>query len=356
MATRDLAAVTVDGVTIQLMANIDLPEEIEDTVAVGAAGIGLYRSEFLYIEKSPEMPTEEDHLGIYKRLAEAVAPHPLIIRTYDLGGRKLAKEMMDAGGENPVLGMRGLRLTMARPAMFRTQLRAVFRAARDHEIWLMLPLVASVEEVREFRSFADQVLDELEAEGRKCSRNYRLGVMIEVPSAAMVADHLAQEVDFFSIGTNDLIQYSQAVDRNNEQVAHLYRPLHPGLLRMLRFIIDSAREAGIEVSLCGEMAADPTIAPLLVGLGLRRMSVSPRLVPVIKAQLRRLSAKELADVAERCLEMSTADEVAEYLNDFLLRRAPEEPSSGEIVLEESQASPADGEASSIPAGHRNSQR
>lgn len=327
LGTRDLETVTLDGVCIYLMANIDLPEEIDDAVAVGAAGIGLYRSEFLYIEKSPAMPTEEDHLETYLRLAAGVAPHPLIIRTYDLGGRKLAREMMDSDEENPVLGIRGIRLTMARPAIFRTQLRAVFRAASEQDVWVMLPLITSVEEVRAFRRFAEQILDELEAEGTACRRDFRLGVMIEVPSAAIIADLLAREVDFFSIGTNDLIQYSLAVDRNNEHVAHLYRPLHPAILRMLRFVVDSARTAGIEVSLCGEMAADPKIAPLLVGLGLRRLSVSPRLVPVIKSRIRACSAADLAALAVRCLELDTATAVEQTLDDFLGATIVGEPGS-----------------------------
>jgi len=296
------------------MANIDLPEEVEEVALFGAAGVGLYRSEFLYIEKSPRLPSEEEHLQIYRRLVELSAPHPAIIRTYDLGGRKLAREMLATHEDNPVLGLRGIRLTLARTEVFRTQIRALFRAGLYGDLWIMLPMVSTVEEVRRFRAFACEVMAEMEREGVPFRRDVRLGVMIEVPGAAMIADVLAREVDFFSIGTNDLIQYALAVDRNNEHVASLYQPLHPAILRMLRFVIDSARAAGIEVSLCGEMAADPRFAMLLVGLGLRRLSMSPRQIPEVKTWLREASAADLADLATSCMSFSTATEVQEHLD------------------------------------------
>lgn len=316
LATRELAAVTRDGVGVELMANIDLPEEVEEVPLFGACGIGLYRSEFLYIEKSPQMPTEEEHVEIYRRLVEFAAPNPAIIRTYDLGGRKLAREMMATQEENPVLGLRGIRLTLARPEVFRRQIRALYRAGLYGDLWIMLPLVSTVEEVRQFRAFADEVMAEMEREGVPFRRDVRLGIMIEVPAAAMIADILAREVEFFSIGTNDLIQYSLAVDRNNEHVASLYQPLHPAILRMLRFVIDSARAAGIEVSLCGEMAADPRYALLLVGLGLRRLSMSPRQIPEVKTWIREATAAGLAELVAGCLEHSTAAEVQRHMESF----------------------------------------
>jgi phosphotransferase system enzyme I (PtsI) len=317
MATRDLGAVCRDGVEIKLMANIDLPEEAAEACSFGAAGVGLYRSEFLYIEKSPRLPTEEEHLDIYRRLIETAAPHPAIIRTYDLGGRKLAREVMATEEENPVLGLRGIRLTLARPDVFRTQIRALYRAAVYGDLWVMLPLVSRLEELRLFRAFAAEVIAELESEGLPFRRDIRLGVMIEVPGAAMIADLLAKEADFFSIGTNDLIQYSLAVDRNNEHVAELYQPLHPAILRMLRFVIDSAQAAGIEIGLCGEMAAQPGYALLLVGMGLRRLSVSPRRIPEIKTWIRELSCAELAELARQCMQLSTAAEVQGHLESFV---------------------------------------
>jgi phosphotransferase system enzyme I (PtsI) len=317
LATRELAAETRCCIRVHLMANIDLLEEIEDVLRFGAAGIGLYRSEFLYIEKSPELPSEEEHLATYRRLAEAAAPYPAIIRTYDLGGRKLAREVMHTHEDNPVLGLRGIRLTMARPDVFRTQLRALFRAACHGEVWVMLPMISTLDEVRRFRRFAGDVMDELEREGVEFRRDVRLGVMIEVPAAALIADLLAREVDFFSIGTNDLIQYSLAVDRNNEHVADLYQPLHPAILRMLRLVIDAAEAAGIECGLCGEMAGDPRQALLLVGLGLRRLSMSPRVVPEIKTRVRASSLPDLERLAEECLGFATAAEVEHHLESAL---------------------------------------
>ena len=325
MEPRDLGAVTRDGVEIQLMANIDLPEEVHEVGCYGAAGIGLYRSEFLYLEKSPHLPTEDEHEAVYRQMIETAAPHPAIIRTYDLGGRKLAREVMDTREENPVLGLRGIRLTLARRDVFRTQIRALYRAAVHGDLWVMLPLVSRLEEVRAFRQFAADCMAELEAEGVPFRRDIRLGIMIEVPAAAVIADLLAREVDFFSIGTNDLIQYSLAVDRNNEHVADLYQPLHPAILRMLRFVIGAAKDAGIEISLCGEMASDPRFALLLVGLGLRRLSVSPRAIPQVKTWIRERSSGELAELALRCLQHATAADVERHLESVFAMNDAREP-------------------------------
>ncbi len=312
-ATRALPCESRDGVRVRLMANIELLEEIEQARRYGAEGIGLYRSEFLYIERSPELPDEEEHLETYRQLIEAASPHPAIIRTFDLGGRELAREVLETREDNPGLGLRGIRLTMARPQIFRTQLRGLFRAGADGPLWIMLPMVTTVEEIREFRAFAAQVLAELRAEGAACCANYRLGAMIEVPSAALTADALAREVDFLSIGTNDLIQYALAVDRNNEHVSYLYRPLHPAILRMIRSVVDAAHRASVEVSLCGEMGADPVAAALLVGMGLRQISLSPRMIPEIKTRIRDLDVEEASRLAVDCLDCATAQEVEERL-------------------------------------------
>ncbi len=322
LSTESLPCVTRDNVKVHLMANVDLPEEVVDACRFGASGVGLYRSEFLYIERSPHLPTEEEHLELYREILDAVHPEPVVIRTFDLGGRKLAREVMDTEEDNPVLGLRGIRLTLSRPQVFRTQLRALYRAGVDRNLWILLPMVSSVDEITQFKRFAGLIQAELEREGLDHNPACKLGIMIEVPAAALVADVLAKEVDFFSIGTNDLIQYALAVDRNNEHVAYLYQPLHPAILRMLRFVIDSANEAGIDVAMCGEMAGDRHYAPLLLGMGLRRLSLSPRAIPEVKTQIRELSLQDLAGVSEKCLSFSTADEVEVCLEDFLSRNRP----------------------------------
>ncbi|MEL7060717.1 MAG: phosphoenolpyruvate--protein phosphotransferase [Acidobacteriota bacterium] len=319
LETSLLAAVTRDHVEVQVMANIDLPEEIGEAQRFGAAGVGLYRSEFLYIERSPELPTEEEHLRIYRHLIEASAPHPAIIRTYDLGGRKIAREMTEGTQErkhedNPVLGLRGIRLTLARPDIFKTQVRALVRATVFGDLWVMLPLVTVVEEVRQFRAVVAEVMAELEAEGLPFRREFKLGTMIEVPAAAMIADLLAREVDFFSIGTNDLIQYSLAIDRNNETVSNLYRPMHPAMLRMLLGIVAAARRENIEVGLCGEVASDPAMVPILLGAGLRRLSTSPRQVPNIKRRVRELHLEGLESLVRRCADLPTQADVEALLD------------------------------------------
>ena len=314
LATRDLRPLTRDGVAVRLQANIDLPEEIEEARRFGAEGVGLYRSEFLYIENSPRIPTEEDHLQIYRLLAETSAPHPAIVRTYDLGGRKIAREVMETEEENPVLGLRGIRLTLARPQMFRIQLRALYRAAVHGDLWILLPMISTIQEVRRFRAFSGAVLDELARDGVAHRGGLKVGVMIEVPSAALTADLLAREVDFFAIGTNDLIQYSLAVDRNNEHVADLYQPFHPAIVRMVRFVTESAAAAGIPVSVCGEMAADPRAAQLLVGLGVRSLSMGPRSIPEIKARIREMDIGEWSPCIRRCADVATAEEVRQLLD------------------------------------------
>ncbi len=318
-AEAALAAETVDGVAIQLMANIDLLEELDDARRFGCEGIGLYRSEFLFIERSPELPTEEEQLDVLRQLLEAAAPHPAVVRTFDLGGRKLAREVISTDEANPVLGLRGIRLTLQRGDIFRSQVRAILRAGVHGRLRVLLPMVTGVDEIRQFRAVVADAAAELEGEGLPFRSDFRLGAMIEVPSAAMIADRLAEEVDFLSLGTNDLVQYALAVDRNNEHVAYLYQPFHPAILRMVRFVLDSARSAGIGVSVCGEVAADPGATALLVGLGLRRLSVTPRAIPQIKETIRALSIADLERVAARCLEAASPDEVTQILAAARLR-------------------------------------
>ncbi len=314
---RALPTRTVDGVDIVLRANVELVDEIEQTVATGARGIGLYRSEFLYIEKSPELPSEEEQFEVACSMLEAMDPHPVIVRTFDLGGRKLAREVMNSDEENPSLGLRGIRLTLARPEIFRVQVRALMRAAAEGDLRIMVPLVSGLGEIRAFREMCRSVHEELVRENVRHRLDFPVGTMIEVPSAALIADRLAPEVDFMAIGTNDLIQYALAVDRNNEHVAHLYRPLHPAVLEMIHRVVAAGRRGGAEVSVCGEMAADPGMVPILLGLGVRVFSMGPRSIPSVGEVVRKSDLEALESIAERCLGMDGADEISRFLSNVL---------------------------------------
>src|SRR5215212_8185502 len=323
LENRDQIAVTKDDRRISLQANIELVEELVDANRFGAEGIGLYRSEFLYISKSPLLPTEEEHFELYKRLAEAVAPHWCVIRTFDLGGKKLAREVMGSKEDNPVLGLRALRLCMQHRDMFKTQLRALLRASAFGKIKIMFPLVSGVQELRQVKTLIREVGSELDAEGIEHNRQLQIGIMIEVPSAAIIADMLATEADFFAIGTNDLIQYSLAIDRGNENVSYLYEPLHPAILRLIKGVIDAGKRAGIPVSMCGEMAADPIYAIVLVGLGLEIFSMNPSSIPVVKNVIRSVRYKDCKRIAEACLQKKTAQEIEEFIIESVAMRFPE---------------------------------
>jgi phosphotransferase system enzyme I (PtsI) len=304
MATdRDLPAVTRDGVEVAIRANIELPREIEMALRYGAQGIGLYRSEFLFLGHSPRLPTEEDHYRTYLDVAGRVAPHPAIVRTLDLGGEKYFHEVLGRPGGNPVLGLRGIRLCLARPDIFVPQLRGLLRAAAERpNLKAMLPLVTNPDEIRQVRGMLAAQTQQLAAAGLAARGDLELGIMIEVPAAALAADVLAREADFFSIGTNDLIQYALAVDRGDESVAHLYQPLHAGVLRMVRMAIDSAAKHGRPVAMCGEMAADVESVGLLVGLGLRELSVQPRAIAAVRRAVRATHAAGALRQAEELLE------------------------------------------------------
>jgi phosphotransferase system enzyme I (PtsI) len=299
-ATRDLPSVTADGVEIVLRANVEFPDEAAVATRFGARGIGLYRSEFLFVARAPQLPDEEDHYRTYRDLAERVAPHPVVVRTLDLGGEKYFHEVLDRAETNPVLGLRGLRLCLKRPEIFVPQLRALLRASAHANLRILLPLVTSVDEVREVRRILAREAAALRAAGGVCRPDVPLGAMIETPAAAMTADLLAREVDFLSLGTNDLIQYALAVDRGNPSVAALYEPLHPGVRRMLRFVVRAGKAAGIPVSLCGEMASVPDLIPTLLGLGLRELSCPPRAVPRVRDAIRATEiARAARDIEEK---------------------------------------------------------
>lgn len=311
--SRDLPAVTRDGVEIRIRANVELPEEVPAVHRYGARGIGLYRSEFLFLAHDPELPTEEDHYRTYRQLAEGVFPEPAVIRTLDLGGEKYFHRLLDRTDASPVLGLRALRLCLRRPDVFRPQIRGLLRAAVHGDVRVLLPLVSTADEVRTVRAILAEEAEQLKARGVACRAQLPLGIMIEVPAAAVAADVLCREADFVSIGTNDLIQYALAVDRGDDAVADLYQPLHPAILRMVRFIVQAADARGLPVSLCGEMAADPKLAELLIGLGLRELSVPPRAVAPVREAVRRVQAAEARRLAEELMDNSTAEEIEKRL-------------------------------------------
>lgn len=300
--TGAVPARTADGATVVLRANVEFPEEAAVARRFGAQGIGLYRSEFLFLARSPMLPSEDEHYATYVDLARALAPHPVVIRTLDLGGEKYFHDVLDGAQASPVLGLRALRLCLRRPDVFRPQLRGLLRAATEPNLRVMLPFVTSREEVREVRRMWQAEAEALRAEGRAVRADAPIGVMIEIPAAAIAADVLAQDADFLSVGTNDLIQYALAVDRGNETVSYLYRPEHPGVLRLVRCVVEAGERRGIPVSVCGEMAADPAALPLLIGLGVRELSVQPRSLLHVRDVLSRLDSI----VAERAVEIALA--------------------------------------------------
>ena len=313
---RVAPTVTRDGHAIDLLANIDLPMEIDNALDWNVAGIGLYRSEFLYMKMSPALPSEDDHLAVYRELVTAMADRPVTIRTFDLGGKKLAREVIGSTEANPVLGLRGIRLCFSQPEFFRTQLRALLRLAGEYpvgQIRILFPLISGIEEFRIARLLVRKLRSELREAGYEVPDGIPLGAMVEVPSSAVLARELAREADFLSIGTNDLIQYSLAVDRSNEKVAYLYRPTNPAVLRLIAGVLAAGKAEGVAVTMCGEMAADPLMVPILVGLGLKRFSMNPQAVPVVRALIRQVSYRETVHLARQALKMVTARAVEEFL-------------------------------------------
>lgn len=304
---------TRDGVEVAIRANIELAREVPDVFEYGADGVGLFRSEFLYLSSAGvEFPDEATQAAIYRQVVSQLAPRPVVIRTYDLGGKKGARHLSGAE-ENPVLGLRGVRLCFSHPEMFRTQLRALLSVASEGDLRILVPMVAGVEEVRRVRAFVEEARAELVDRGVVVPDSVPIGAMIEVPSAAVTADLIAPEVDFLSLGTNDLIQYTLAADRANEAVSDIFRPQHPAILRLVAKVQDAARAAGKPLAVCGEMAADPALFLLLLGLGIREFSMGPRSVPLLKDVARCASATDAARMARAALSLSTPDDVAALL-------------------------------------------
>jgi phosphotransferase system enzyme I (PtsI) len=306
---RETRSTTRDGRHIVLSANIELPEDVDAVAANGAEGIGLYRTEFLYLNRNT-LPTEDEQFETYRKVAERVRPDPLIIRTFDLGGDKLAPGTVDISDElNPFLGWRAIRFCLENTDIFKTQLRAILRASVVGNVKIMFPMISGVDELRSAISVLAECKEELCASKIDIGNKTEVGAMIEIPSAAISADVLAREVDFFSIGTNDLIQYALAVDRVNERIAHLYEPTHPAVIRLLKMIADAAHANDIWVGVCGEMAGDVALIPLLLGLGMDELSAGATLVPRVKRAVQSLAISECRELLEETLKLQTPSEI-----------------------------------------------
>ena len=319
---RDLAGVTPDGRTIRLHANIENNSEFASVLEHGAEGIGLYRTEYLWLTRG-RAATEAEQIEVYVAAARAMNGRPVIIRALDLGGDKFMGISGDRREANPFLGIRSIRYLLRHPEVFRAQLRAILRASAFGDVQVMYPMISDVSELKQANDLLRSCQRELTAEGVPCNRDILVGAMIEIPSAALTADVLAEHVYFFSIGSNDLIQYTLAVDRVNDNVIHLYQPTHPSVLRLIQMTIDAGHRHGIWVGVCGEMAADPMLAMLLLGMGIDELSMAPVALPAVKDVIRKTSLSEARKLAEAALQAHTAGEVQRLCRDFIVRNAPE---------------------------------
>jgi phosphotransferase system enzyme I (PtsI) len=318
---RDLPAQTRDGRRVFLFANIEFPEEVPSVIAHGGEGVGLYRTEFLYLNRE-ELPTEEEHYNAYSSILERMQGRPVTIRTLDLGGDKLPIGHR-SHEPNPALGLRAIRFTLRHPQLFRTQVRALLRASLHGTLQIMLPMIAAVGELREAKVQIEAIRQELLREGKPVQEKIPIGIMLETPAAALAADRLARECDFFSIGTNDLIQYSLAIDRSNRDVAYLYKPLHLGVLRLIQASVGGAKDAGIECAMCGEMAGDPVYALILLALGLDNLSMNPADIPRVKRVIRSTSLADAKKLLEEAMSFSSHDEIERYVLNQMQERFPE---------------------------------
>jgi phosphotransferase system enzyme I (PtsI) len=311
LSAKDLPAITLDGVKVEINANIEFPDEVPGVKLHGGEGIGLYRTEFFYMNRK-DSPSEDEHYLAYKYVAEQMNPYPVIIRTIDLGGDKFLSQFQIPHEMQPFLGWRAIRFCLARPEIFKLQLRAILRATVHGNLKLMDPMISGIEELRQANKILDEAREELRSKGIPFDEDIQVGAMIEVPSAAMTADILAEEADFFSIGSNDLIQYSLAVDRANEKVAYLYEPAHPAVLRLIKNVIDSAHKGDINVGMCGEMAGEPSLALILLGMGLDEFSMPPQVIPELKYLIRSITLAQAKEIANEALKLPTGREVEDY--------------------------------------------
>lgn len=317
---RSLPAVTRDGHQLRMQANIEFEEEIDSVHRVGAQGIGLFRTEFLYLGRRT-MPTEEEHYQAYKAVLTSMKGLPVTIRTLDVGGDKVPLEPRAKKWEpNPALGLRAIRYCQRHPHVFHTQLRALLRASVHGRLRIMFPMISGMTELRDAKAALERARAELVAEGVEIASDFEIGVMIEMPSAALMADRIAAEVDFFSIGTNDLIQYALAIDRQNRDVAYLYRPLHLSILRMLQFAIEAAHAQGKRVSICGEMAGEPHYALVLLGLGVDELSMAPSSIPLLRRMIRAATLEKAQTMLREAMSLTTADEIEHFVRRVMLER------------------------------------
>ena len=323
LTLKDLPSVTRDERRVTLAANIELPEDVDSVVAHGAEGVGLFRTEYIYMNRR-DLPTEEEHYNAYKSVAEKVAPYPVIIRTMDLGGDKFLSHLDIPQEMNPFMGCRAIRFCLAQPDIFKTQLRGILRASNHKKnLKIMYPMISGLEELIQANNILNAVKEELRRKNIPFDEGIPAGAMIEIPSAALTVDILAKEAKFFSIGTNDLIQYSLAVDRVNEKIAYLYEPAHPAVVRLIKNIIETGHAHNIWVGMCGEMAGEPAMALLLLGLGLDEFSASPVSVPKIKKVIRSVSLSDAAEVAREAMKLFTGRAIENFLKRKLRQLVPD---------------------------------
>ena len=314
-------AVTLDGKIIHLSANIEDQQDVAAVLRHGAEGVGLFRTEFLFINRD-KLPTEEQQYEVYRQVAEQLKPQPVIIRTLDLGGDKFSSQLQLAEEMNPFLGWRAIRFCLAQPEVFRAQLRAILRASASGNVRMMYPMISGVDELNQANAHVEKCKAELRAEKIPFDEKMEIGAMIEIPSAALVSESLARRVSFFSIGTNDLIQYTLAADRTNEKVSHLYEPTHPSILRLIKMTVDAAHANGIWVGVCGEIGGDPVLAPLLIGLGVDELSAAPSAIDSVKYIIRRIKNEEALQLATFALQCESPSEIAARCQEFAYQTAP----------------------------------
>jgi len=325
--SSQMPAKTVDDVRLLVMGNIELPEEVASVRDNGGDGIGLFRTEFLYLSRKT-FPDSNDLFKQYREVVELMAPKPVTIRTLDINGDKAVSYSSNSDEANPALGLRAIRFCLKRPDVFKEQLKAILKASAYGNARIMFPMISSIDEVVEAKRLLEKSAEDLDKQGVPFNRDIEVGIMIEVPSAVIMADVLAREVDFFSIGTNDLVQYSLAIDRGNRKVAHLYHPLHPAVIRMVKHVVDIGRENNISVVMCGEMAGDPYNMPILIGLGLNELSMVPQSIPAVKDMIKKLNAADSSLFLAEVLKQNTTRGILSIMQEAYSKILPENRAAG----------------------------